>query len=123
MSEGRRFVRSFAFALRGLRLAWRTQQNFRIEVAIAGLAGLLCWWSGAPYVPVLVMTGLVLALELVNSAVESVVDLAKPTVDPVAAAAKDLAAASVLLAAAAALVVGIIVIGPPLVHKLAGAPF
>lgn len=116
----RGLARAFGFAYAGLRRAWSTQRNFRIEVAIGALASLLCWWSGAPYTPVLVMAGLVLGLELVNSAVEALVDLVEPSVHPTAAAAKDLAAAAVLVAAGAALLVGVLVIGPPLAYKLAG---
>ncbi len=117
---GRGLARAFGFAYQGLHTAWSTQRNFRIEVAIGAVAGLLCWWSGAPYTPVLVMTGLVLGLELINSAVEALVDLVEPNVNPTAAAAKDLAAAAVLVAAGVALLVGVLVIGPPLVYKLSG---
>lgn len=111
-------TRSFAFAAAGLRLAWRDQPNFRVEVGLAVGALVLCWWTGADVVPVLAMTGLVLALELVNSAVEGLVDLVHPERHALAAAVKDLAAAAVLVAAAAALLVGLVVIGPPLVATL-----
>jgi len=115
-----KITRSFAFAAAGLRLAWREQTNFRVEVALAALALALCWWTGADAVPVLVMTGLVLALELVNSAVEGLVDLVHPDRHVLAAAVKDMAAGAVLVAAGAALVVGLVVIGPPLLARLAG---
>ncbi len=107
-----------SFAVAGVRLAWREQRNFRIEVGIAALVLLLSWWTSAPIVPILFMTGLVLALELTNSAVEALVDLVQPEHHALAAAAKDLSAGAVLLAALAALTVGLVVIGPPLLRKL-----
>ncbi|HRP48242.1 MAG TPA: diacylglycerol kinase, partial [Trueperaceae bacterium] len=70
-----RFRRSLGFALAGVRLAWREQRNFRIEVVIAVAVLLLAWWTSATVAPILMMTGLVLAFELTNSAVEALVDL------------------------------------------------
>lgn len=113
-----RLGRSMRYAVRGIGLAWRDQRNFRIEVAIASCALILCWWTGADAVPVLAMTGLVLGLELLNSSLESLVDLIQPEHHARAGAAKDLGAAAVLAAAAAALLVGLVVIGPPLAGRL-----
>ncbi len=113
-----RFRRSLGFALAGLRLAWREQRNFRIEVVIAVAVLLLAWWTSATVAPILMMTGLVLAFELTNSAVEALVDLVQPEHHALAAAAKDLSAGAVLVAALAALTVGVVVIGPPLLRKL-----
>ena len=56
--------------------------------------------------------GLVIAAELVNSAIERVVDLASPEQHPLAGQAKDLAAGAVLVCAMAAVIVGILVFLP-----------
>jgi diacylglycerol kinase (ATP) len=56
--------------------------------------------------------------EFLNAAVEAVVNLASPEFHPMAKVAKDVAAAAVLLGAVASLLVGLLVLGPPLLAKL-----
>jgi len=98
--------------------ALRREANLRVEGA-AGLIALgLAWWLGAPLVPVLLASGLVLTAELANSALESVVDLASPDHAELAGAAKDMAAGAVLIASIFALLVGLAVLGPPLLVRL-----
>lgn len=116
----KRILRSFAVAAAGLRQAWRTQPNLRLEAFIGVLAVLLAAWLRAPAAPIVLACTLVLSLELLNSAIEAVVDLASPEFHPLAGTAKDLAAAAVLTAAVGAAVVGLVVLGPPLVATLGG---
>ena len=61
---------------------------------------------------------LILGLELVNTAVEAVVDLASEDYHPLAKKAKDTAAGAVLIAAMAAAVIGVIIFGPKLLAVL-----
>ena len=61
----------------------------------------------------------VIAAELVNTAVEAVIDLCKPHYHPLAKRAKDVAAAAVLVAALTAAVVGLYLFGPPLLQLFA----
>lgn len=104
----------FRHALRGMALAWRRDRNLRIETLIGFLALALAWALDVSLVPVLVCVVLVLSLELVNSALERIVDLASPNEHPLARDAKDLAAGAVLMASMGSLVVGLIYLGPPL---------
>ncbi len=113
-----RLGRSFAVAGQGLARAWARQPNLRIEVGIGVAAVGLAAWLRAPAAPILLACALVIALELMNSAVEAAVDLAMPHHHPLAGAAKDLAAASVLTAAIGAALVGVVVLGPPLLGRL-----
>ncbi|AEB11868.1 diacylglycerol kinase [Marinithermus hydrothermalis] len=109
---------SFRYAGEGLRYAWKNQRNFRIEVtlAFAALGGAV--WLEVPLIPVLMLILVVLTLELVNTALEAVVDLVQPTYHPVAKAAKDTAAAAVLVASAISAVVGLILFVPPILARL-----
>ena len=61
---------------------------------------------GADLVPVLLCCALVLTLELVNTALEALVDLVSPTYHPLARIAKDAAAGAVLIAGVGSLAVG-----------------
>lgn len=118
-APNRPLLKAFAYASRGLGLAWRRELNFRIEVILGGVAILLAWWLDSGLILVVVLIGLVLGLELVNTALETTLDLLHPDHHEGVRAAKDLAGAAVLLASLVALVVGILLFGPPLLHKLA----
>lgn len=110
---------SFGFAGRGLQRTWLEQENFRIEVSIGLAALLLAWWLQVSAVPVLLSIALVLSLELMNTALEAVVDMASPDYHPLAEQAKDVAAAAVLLASLVTVMVGLLHLGPALWRALA----
>lgn len=110
----RRWVRSAGFAWAGVAHTYRVQANFRIEVWLGGLALALALALRISLTPVVLACALVLSLELLNTALEAVVDLVSPDWHPLAKVAKDTAAGAVLLASAGALVVGLSVLGPPL---------
>lgn len=124
MNEARRpertFLRSLGWAISGLRRTFEREPNFRRELFIGALAVALTLWLRAPLAPILVMCGLVLSLELINSAVEAAVDLASPQHHELAGAAKDAAAGAVLIASLASVFVGLAVLGPPLWQRLFG---
>ncbi len=113
--------KSIACALAGLRLVLRSERNLKIELTIAiatvvlGLFLRIGWtdWS------VIVLTiGTVLAAEIGNTAVETVVDLVSPAENELARLAKDASAAAVLVTAMTSVVVGLLILGPPLSQKL-----
>jgi undecaprenol kinase len=116
-----KIVRSFYFAFAGVWYLLRTQRNARIELAIGAAACAMGGWVGIGRVEwaVIVFTiALVLILEGLNTAVECAIDLASPDIHPLAKAAKDLAAGMVLIASIASVAVGLLILGPPLWHKL-----
>ena len=114
----KKLARSFSFAWQGLIHTWRTQLNFRIETTIGLLALLLAAWLRVDPIPVLLLVLIVLSLELINTAIEAVCDLAAPNIHPLAKTAKDASAAAVLLAAIISFVIGALVFLPALVDKL-----
>ena len=113
--------RSFGWAFEGLAYGWRSQRNLRIHTAISAGIVLVGWWVGLPWRDWAIITltiGVVVAAELMNTALEALVDLASPGRHPLAKAAKDTAAAAVLCLAMAAVVVGALLVGPPLLTRL-----
>jgi undecaprenol kinase/diacylglycerol kinase (ATP) len=58
--------------------------------------------------------------EFVNAAVEAVVNLASPDFHPMAKVAKDVASAAVLLGVVASVIIGLLILGPPLLQRLFG---
>jgi diacylglycerol kinase (ATP) len=109
----RSWWRSFVYAWAGIAYAWRTQRNFRVEVVIGALAITLGILLGVNLASILVMTALVLTLEMVNTALEALVDLSSPTYHPLAKIAKDVAAGAVLMASCISVLVGIAVLLEP----------
>lgn len=110
-------------ALDGLYMAYRSERNLRIQVALGTLAlagGFLLDLPAGEWLGLLVAVFFVLALELVNSAVESVVDLASPGMRPLARYAKHVAAGSVLMGVGLSLAVAGLVLWPRLLPSLAG---
>jgi diacylglycerol kinase (ATP) len=100
------FHRRLSFAVNGIRIVLLRERSFRTQSLLAlgaGLAALLLapgpGWAAA----VALSTGLVLALELVNAAIEYAVDLLHPAFSPEIGAAKDAAAGAVLVASIASL--------------------
>lgn len=112
---------SFRFAFAGLFYIVRTQRNARIHLLIAALAVAAGLWLGLDRMSwaVLILTmGFVFSIEVLNTVIETLVDLTSPEIHPLAKIAKDAAAAAVLVAALIAVIVGLIVLGPPLVQVL-----
>ncbi len=121
--KGRRDPIGLRFALRGVALAWRDQANLRIESTIGVAAIAAAIWLKVSVVPVLVVCGLVLVTELVNTVLEAIVDLVSPDDHSLAARAKDVSAGAVLVAASTAVAVGLVHLGPPLADRLSkGTP-
>ncbi len=91
------FKRSFLFALQGFRTAFTQERNIKVMVGIgacAVIAGLILRLDLVSWGVVLVCCGCVIATELVNTAIETVVDLVSPEFHPLAGRAKDIAAAA-----------------------------
>ncbi|MHB1078991.1 MAG: diacylglycerol kinase family protein [Prosthecobacter sp.] len=110
-------LRSFGPALAGLAWALKTQRNLQVHgIATVLVAGLGLWLNLATWewCVVLLAVGLVLAAELLNTAIEVLADrVSKEREEPIRLA-KDAAAAAVLVAALAALGVGLVVFLPKL---------
>ena len=66
----------------------------------------------------IILFGFVIALELVNTAIELTVDLAMPEIHPKAKAAKDIAAAAVLVSATCSVIIGLIIFLPKIINLL-----
>lgn len=120
-----RVLRSFGFAGTGIVTLLQKQPNARVHVGLGVGAAWLAYWLGISAIEcaVLALTiGLVLATEAINSALELAVDLASPSVHPLARQAKDVAAGAVLLSAITAVVVGLALFGPKLLIVLSRQP-
>ena len=110
---------SFNYAFQGLVAAVRHQRNMRIHLILGFLVLIVSIFlnlSRLQLVVIFVAVALVFITEMINSAIEAVVDLLTDKIDPRAKAAKDFAAGAVLIAAVNALVVAYLVLADRLTH-------
>lgn len=115
--EPRRLVQSFNYAFDGLRYALRTQQNMRIHLLLGTLVMLLALALGVSRLELLILIltiSVVLVAEMINTAIETVVDMFTRSYHPLAEVAKNVAAGAVVIAAAMSVIVGYLVLLEPL---------
>ena len=112
-----KLVTSFANAWQGIVVCFVEERNIKIHFLVAVLVmifGFILQISKTEWCLCFVLFGLIMGLELVNTAVESVVDLVTDEWEPLARRAKDCAAGAVLIASIWAAVTGGIIFFPKL---------
>ncbi|HNB40983.1 MAG TPA: diacylglycerol kinase family protein [Anaerolineales bacterium] len=114
-------IRSFRYAFQGWGYVLRTQRNAWIHSAIATAVFIVGLWLQLPardWAVIILTAALVFSAEFINTAIEAVVDLATEEHHPLAKIGKDVGAAAVLVAALAAVLIGLLILGPPLLQKI-----
>lgn len=117
----RAFLRSFFYAFEGLAAAFRSEMNFRIHCLVALMvliAGWLLNLGRFEWLWIMLAIILVLFAELLNTAIETLVDLVSPHNHPLAKKAKDISAASVLVFSIFALICGLVIFIPKILMLL-----
>lgn len=115
MSKNGSYKHSFKNALYGLLTAMKKERNFKIMMVVAGLvivASFLLKISLLEFTVVIWAIFAVFAVEMINTAIESIVDLVKEEWHQKAKQAKDVAAGMVLLAVIGASVIGCLIFVP-----------
>lgn len=113
LSEWKRFFKSFIYAWSGITQTFKSERNFQIHVSISFImliVGMILGFTTFEWVLLLFLLGGMLSLELINTALEHVVDLITPDYHPLAKAAKDAAAGAVLVYAFLSVIIGVIII-------------
>ncbi|MEG0025789.1 MAG: diacylglycerol kinase family protein [Bacilli bacterium] len=115
----KRFLNSFKFAFQGLKYAFVYEQNMFVHIIVTVwvvILGLLFHISLFEWLFCLVIIGLVIATELINTAIEAVVDLVTVANKPLAKIAKDTASAAVFVFAVIAFLCGLIIFIPKILE-------
>ena len=108
---------SFAYALEGIAAGVKSERNMVIHfaaVAVVVVFGALLQISRMEWLVCVVLFGCVLTAEMLNTAVETVVNMVCPRIDPKAKLAKDVSAGAVLFMALAAAIAGCVIFLPKL---------
>jgi diacylglycerol kinase (ATP) len=115
-------INAFGHAFRGWWHVLQTQHNAWIHSVVATMiVGVGLWVGLSPrdWAIVVLTIAMVFTAEFINTAIEAVVDLASPVKHPLAKVGKDVGAGAVLVAALAAALVGLLILGPPLLARFA----
>ncbi|ADH99858.1 diacylglycerol kinase family protein [Salisediminibacterium selenitireducens] len=113
-----RLKQSFVYALQGVRFTWKREQNFRIHTVISVFVLVMAQLLQIPYqeqLILIIVIGAVLGMELINTALEHVVDLVVQTYDDRAKVIKDTAAGAVFVFSITAAIIGMMIFIPHLV--------
>lgn len=117
-----KLFQSFVHAFRGLIVAIQEERNLQIQllaVTVVTSAGFYFEINATEWIVVLLCFGLVISLELINTAIENLCDLLHPDEHPIIGKVKDIAAAAVTVAAGISVVVATLVFG----QKISGLLF
>ena len=108
-------IQSFVYAGRGVWLVISAEANMKIHLTVAVLvvlAGFFFQISATEWMACLLCFGLVFTTEMINTAIENVVDLASPLYHELAGKAKDIAAGAVLICAIISAIIGLLIFIP-----------
>lgn len=114
-------ARSFRYAFGGWWYVIRTQRNAWIHAIVSVVViGVSLWLELNRYdwALIIIAIAMVWTAEFINTALESIVDLASPDQHDLAKISKDVGASAVLIAAGSAAIIGLIILGPPLWNRL-----
>ena len=117
----KKLLNSFTYPVKGLKYAYRNEQNLAVDVGIAAIViilGFILNINKYEWAIVMLTIGLVLSCELINTAIEATVDLVTEEYHPLAKVAKDTSAAAVFVFAIVAVIVGLIIFLPKLINMI-----
>ena len=108
-------ILSFKHAIRGIHMVLRSEKNMQIHLIFAILVvffGFLFCISPVEWMICMLAFGLVMGAELINTSIETIVDLVSPEYHELAGKAKDIAAGAVLTTSIFAAIAGLIIFLP-----------
>ena len=115
----RKLRKSFSFAIAGVKYTLKTQPNMRVHLGlafIAIMAGIVFQISSSDWLALVIVISFVFILELINTAIETLVDLYTIEYHHLAKVAKDTAAGAVMVAAGMSVCVGLIIFLPKIIN-------
>jgi diacylglycerol kinase len=116
-----RRTKSFGYAFKGISIAFKTQHNIWIHslaIIVVLTAGFIFKLDVLEWGLVVLAIGLVLVSEMINTAIECLVDLVSPDYSEKAGLIKDVAAGAVLVAATISVIIGGIVFLPKMIELM-----
>jgi len=118
MKKSKSIIHSFKYATEGFLSAFKTERNMKMHIFImicVIIAGILLKINIFEWIICVLLFGIVIGAELMNTAIEITVDLAMPDKNEKAKLAKDIAAAGVFIVAITAAIVGLLIFLPKVI--------
>lgn len=115
----KRFLNSIKYSMQGLFYAYRYEQSMWIHgfaTALAVVMGIIFKIKLSEWAIIFIALGIILALELINTAIEAAVDLTTSEIHPLAKVAKDCGSASSFVMSIVSIVISLFVFGPYLLE-------
>ena len=115
----KKLIKSFKYAFEGIFKGIKEEQNMKINIAIMILViifGILFKISKIEWIICIALFGLVISMELINTAIENTVDLITKEKNEHAKIAKDVAAGAVLVSTIAAATIGLMIFVPKILE-------
>lgn len=112
------FHKSVGHALDGIEYAINHERNIKIEILfaiIASILGFILKISILEWIVIILLIAMIIALELINTAIERCVDLVTKDYHELAKVSKDMAAGAVLVASLFSVIVGLLIFLPKLI--------
>ncbi len=119
--KNKSLINSFKYACMGIKSAIKSERNMKIHVLatlIVTALGFILGLDPLEWVACIFSIVIVISSEMLNTALETIVDLVSPNINPLAKKAKDIAAGSVLVMAIGAFLVGLIIFIPKIINIL-----
>ena len=116
-----KFLRSFKYAANGIKYCFKEEQNYKIHIvatAIAIAMGFYFSINATEWLFVIACCTLVLAMEMLNTAIEKLCNLISKEFDPAIKFIKDVSAGAVLVCAIASAVAAAIIFIPKIIQLL-----
>ncbi len=114
-------ILSFKYAFKGIWVVASKEINFQIHIIaaiIVLLLGYLLNIREKEWIIILLCIAIVMAAEAFNSAIEKLVDIVSPDINPKAGKIKDIAAGAVLITAIASAIIGLIIFIPKILKLI-----
>ncbi|PIQ36170.1 MAG: diacylglycerol kinase [Candidatus Yonathbacteria bacterium CG10_big_fil_rev_8_21_14_0_10_43_136] len=108
----KKLIKSFGWAMSGIRTVWQEEVNFRIETVVAFLVivgGIYLQFTKLEWAFIIISICAVLSAEIVNTAVEDLCNKIEPNTDPIIGKIKDMMGGVVLLVCVTSVIIGVMV--------------
>lgn len=115
-SDVRNLAKSFSYAFKGILYCIKNERNMRIHVCATILIALFSYFyktTAIEFALLIICIGFVITSEMVNTAIETIVNMESPSYNSLAKISKDVAAGAVAVAAIVSIVVGCVIFLKP----------
>lgn len=117
----KKLINSFKYAIQGIISCFKTEQNMKIHLIImlfVIIVGFILNLSKLEWIICIILFGVVISFEIINTAIEKTVDMITTEISPKAKIVKDISAGGVLVATISAIIIGLMIFVPKIMELI-----